>query len=508
LLQQTYRMPLGTRTVRAVFAVACVALVAMVAACTPGATAGSPGPAGSPSASATPRVATYDATVTVDASGPILGKTNNHYEGLSFESERLNTGWFDNVGNLSAMLRNLGTSVMRFGGNSVDTSYHGISAPALAGLARLSRASGWTVLYSEPLAHFNAAAVTRDSRAVSNALGGQLAGFACGNEPDLYHTNGLRPATYAESTYLGQVAQCFQAIRAGAPGAMLEGPDFSSAPGWLGPYAAAERGTIGWFGEHEYALGCQLEGDPPAQLADNLLSPALTEKENKFFDSVAAAARRAGAQAHLTETNSTCDGGADGMSNSYATALWVVQYLLNGAEHGIVGMNFHGGLTGGCQYFTPLCRVSGNEFGPMPIYYGMLFAHMFGNGRLLPVNTATGSPVGPTKGPAVGAAVGAAAPNLQAFALRPYSGGLRVLVENLSPYRAATSVNPGASATSASELVMSAPSLLATSGVRVQGAQVAANGTFSPGKATPVACHGGTCRVTIEPYSAVMLTVP
>ncbi|HEX6519230.1 MAG TPA: hypothetical protein VF070_04335 [Streptosporangiaceae bacterium] len=235
----------------------------------------------------------------------------------------------------------------------------------------------------------------------------------------------------------------------------------------------------------------------------------LTEKENAFFDSVATAARNAGAQPHLTKTNSTCDGGADGMSNSYATALWVVQYLLNGAEHGIVGMNFHGGLTGGCQYFTPLCRVSGNEFGLMPIYYGMLFAHMFGSGRLLPVNTATGSPVGPAKGSAAGAAVGGeAAANLQAFALRPYSGGLRVLVENLSPYRAATSVNPVASATSASELVMSAPSLLATYGVRIQDAQVAANGTFSPGLATPVACHGGTCRVTIEPYSAMMLTVP
>ena len=83
-----------------------------------------------------------------------------------------------------------------------------------------------------------------------------------------------------------------------------------------------------------------------------------------------------------------------------------------------------------------------------------------------------------------------------------------MLVENLSPYRAATSVHPGESATSASELVMSAPSPLATSGVRIQGAQVTANGTFSPGKATPVACHGGTCRVTIEPHSAVMLTLP
>lgn len=484
-------MPLGTRAVRTVLAGACGALVALAAACTSGATADTPGPAGTaPASAAAPdRVATYDATISVDTSGKVLGKTSDHLEGLSFEAGRLNTGWFDNVGDLAGILRNLGTPVMRFGGNSVDTSYHGIRPRALAGLARLARASGWTVLYSENLAHFNATAVTRDARAVSAALGPQLAGFSCGNEPDLFHSNGLRSPSYGEGLYLAQVTRCFRAIRAGAPGTMLEGPDFSSALGWLPRYAAAERGTIGWLGEHEYPLGCKLEGDPPAQLASDLLSPSLAARENAFFATVAAAARSAGAQARITETSSTCDGGADGMSNTFATALWVVQYLLNGAEHGIGGMNFHGGLTGGCQYFTPLCRVSDNEYAPMPIYYGMLFTHMLGSGRLLPVTKAAGS----------------RALNLAAFALRPDAGGLRVVVENLSPYRAATRVRAGGK--SASALAMTAPSLLATSGVRIQGGEVAADGTFSPGRPAPVACPAGVCRLTIAPYSAVLLTV-
>jgi hypothetical protein len=489
-------MLLGICAVRTVLAAACGLLVAATAACTPGA-ADSPATAGTApaSAAAPPRIATYGATVTVDTSGKVLGSTSDHFVGLSFESGRLNTGWFDNVGDLAAVLRNLGTPVMRFGGNSVDTAYKGISPSALAGLTRLASASGWTVLYSEPLAHFDAAAVTRDARAVSTALGGRLAGFACGNEPDLYHSNGLRPPSYSEGTYLTQAAQCFRAVRAGAPDAMLEGPDFSSALGWLPRYAAAERGTIGWLGEHEYPLGCQLEGDPPAQLAAELLSPSLAARENAFFGTVTAAARSAGAAAHITETSSTCDGGADGMSNTYATALWVVQYLLNGAEHGISGMNFHGGLTGGCQYFTPLCKTGENEYAPQPIYYGMLFAHMLGTGQLLPVTTAAGSP----------------ALNLAAFALRSSAGGLRVLVENLSPYRAATGVRAGGTPAtapgSATALTMNAPSLLATSGIRIQGAEVAADGTFKAGPPASVACPHGTCRLTLEPYSAVLLTL-
>jgi hypothetical protein len=166
-----------------------------------------------------------------------------------------------------------------------------------------------------------------------------------------------------------------------------------------------------------------------------------------------------------------------------------VQYLLNAAEHGIAGMNFHGGLTPGCQYFTPLCMTGPNEYAPMPIYYGMLFTHLLGDGQLLPATATADSP----------------ALNLAAFALRPYEGGLRVLVENLGPDRAATSVRAGG--TSATALTMTAPSLLATSGVRIQGAEVAANGTFTPGPPTPVACPAGTCRLTIQPYSAVLLTL-
>lgn len=485
-------MPLRTTAVRGLLALACGGLIAVTAACAPGtATDGRTDPARADAPATTaPPAPVYDATVTVNPSGNVIGKTNNSFEGLSFESGRLGTGWFDNVGNLAQLLRNLGTPVLRFGGNSVDTSYNGIKPATLAALARLGQATGGTVLFSEPLAHFNAGAVTKDARAVATALGPRLAGFACGNEPDLYRANGLRSPSYAEGTYLAQVNQCFRAIRAGAPGALLEGPDLSGSPDWLGPYAAAERGTIGWLGQHQYPLGCEIQGDPPGELADELLSPALAAKENKVFDAVTTAARSAGADARLTETSSACDGGGDGISNTFATALWVTDYLLNGAEHGIDGMNFHGGLAGGCQYFTPLCRVSGDEIAPEPIYYGMLFTHMFGNGRLVPA-TATGK----------------SALNLSAFALLPYSGGLRVLVENMDASRAATSVHVGTQATSASALTMTAPSVLATSGVRIQGAQVAANGTFTAGPPTPVACPGGTCRLTIQPYSAVMLTV-
>ena len=434
----------------------------------------------------------YQARVTVNTSGKVTGEISTRYIGLSFESGTLNSGKFDDVGDLAQLLRNLGHSVMRFGGNSVDTSFQGITPSALVGLARLVQASGWTVLYSENLGEFHAARVTADARAVSVALGSGLFGFACGNEPDVFGGNGIRPRSYTGSDYLSEAATCFAAIRAGAPNAALEGPDAAGAPYWLAEYAVKEGGTVSWFGQHYYPLGCGLHGKSPAQLAGTLLSPALTAKEIATFTRAAADAKTAGAQLRMTETNSACGGGARGLSDSYAAALWVVDYLLTGAEHGVHGMNFHGGLDTSCQGYTPLCQVGTNEYAAQPIYYGMLFTHLLGAGHLLPVTVSTSSPAG----------------NVTAFALKPLTGGgLRLMVENLSQYQADVALRVGGNPGTATVLQMTGPSLLATSGVEIQGARVGANGSFTPGKPNTVQCTSGSCPVTIAPYTAVLVTV-
>jgi len=329
----------------------------------------------------------FAATVTVDTSAASIGSTDDQYIGLSFESGTLNSGQFDDVGDLPQMLRNLGRSVIRFGGNSVDTSFTGITHSALAGLVRLAKATGWTVLYSENLGHYNASDVTRDARAVSAALGSQLAALACGNEPDLFPNVGLRPS-YTESEYISQAASCLGAIRAGAPSAAIEGPD-TSGMGWLPDYAAIEAAPLRWLGQHYYPMGCGLGGLSRAAFAQTMLSAAQTANEAAFFSAAAAAAAVAGAPLRMSETNSACHGGAIGVSDAYASALWVVDYLLTGVEHGVTGFNFHGGLSTVCDGYTPLCQVGANEYAAQPVYYGMLFTHLLGSGNLQPVTVTT-----------------------------------------------------------------------------------------------------------------------
>lgn len=437
--------------------------------------------------------ASYTATVTVNTTAKASGDLSAHYIGLSIESEALNTGKVTPAGDLARLLRDLGSSVLRFGGNSADTSFTGISPGGLRNLAALANASGWSVLYTENEGDYNAARVTADAGAVSAALGSRLFAFACGNEPDVYPHNGLRPRGYSVTDYLGQVASCFHAIRAAAPHAPLEGPDTAGNHNWFSTYAEREAGTVSWLGQHAYPMGCATPGDRPAALVATLLSPGLAASEAKTLAWYVAAAKAAGEPLLITETNSACGGGIVGLSDAYASALWAIDYLLIGAEHGVQGMYFHtGSLDSYCLGYAVLCQAGAGDYQAQPIYYGLLFAHLLGTGQFLPVSVS----VSPKSGG-----------NVAAFALKPPGGGLRLMLENLTPDQLDATLHVGDGYGSATVLNLTGPGPLATSGVEIQGASVAANGDFDPGSPDTVQCAPRGCPVTLAPYSAAMVSV-
>jgi len=437
-------------------------------------------------AAAASRGAASGSTVTVHLSGKGDGKLPARYLGLSFESgSSVNTGRFNTVGNLPRLLDNLGAGVLRFGGASVDRSYVGASRSALAGLARLVRATGWHVNYSVNLGHFNAGRVTKDARNVARALGRYLTAIACGNEPDDYAHHGLRSASYTETDYLKEARVCIDAVRTGAPTARIAGPDTFHVS-WLPSYAAADKGTISFLAEHYYPLN---DCNGPTGTAATLLSRAMAAKEASIIGEAAAAARIAGVPLLMTETNSAACGGISGVSNAFASALWAVDYVLTGAEHGAAGMDFHGYLTTRCSGYTPLCQTGTNRYKALPVYYGLLFTHLIGTGSLLRVDVRSAS-------------------DIAAHAVRTANGTVRVVIENLSGAAETISLHAGNVTGSATELHLTGPSLAATSGVRIQGAEVRPNGSFTPGVASRLTCHLGLCQVPVGAYTAVIVTLP
>jgi hypothetical protein len=434
----------------------------------------------------------YTTTITVDSAAKSYGGLGSGYIGLSIESDTLNSGKITSTSDLVRLLQNLGRSVLRFGGNSVDRSFNGISPAALHRLAALANASGWSVLYTENEGEYNAARVTTDASAVSAALGAKLFAFACGNEPDVYRHNGLRSHDYSVGAYLNQAADCLRDVKAAAPQAPLEGPDTAGNRDWFSTYARREAGTVSWLGQHYYPMGCTNSGDRPAALVTTLLSPGLAAKEAATLNWYVAAAKTAGVPLLITETNSACGGGIPGLSDAYASALWAVDYSLTGAEQGVRGMYFHtGGLDSSCAGYAVLCQTGTNSYRAQPIYYGLLFAHLLGTGQFLPVKVSMSSRAG----------------NLAAFALRSPTGGLRLMVENLSGDQADAMLHAGDESGSATVLSLTGPGPLATSGVQIQGASVAANGTFNPGTPNTVQGSPQGCPVTLAPYSAALITI-
>lgn len=434
----------------------------------------------------------YTATVTVDATAKANGDLSPQYIGLSIESSVLTSGKIPGTGDLAQFLQNLGRSVLRFGGNSADTSFTGTSLSELRGLVALANASGWSVLYTENLGKFDAARVTADASSVSSALGGKLFAFACGNEPDAYPHNGLRPHDYSVSDYLGQTAACIQAIQRAASYAPLEGPDTAGNREWFSAYATQEAGTIGWLGQHYYPMGCASPGERPANLLTALFSSSLAATEAKTLAWYVATARAAGKPLLITETNSACGGGIPGLSDAYASALWVIDYLLTGAEHGVSGMYFHTGqLDSDCVGYAVLCQTGANSYRAQPIYYGLLFTHLLGTGQFLPVKVATSPNVG----------------NVTAFAIKPPGEGLRLMLENLSKKQLDATLQVGGDFRSASVLSLTGSNPLATSGIQIEGAAVAANGTFAHNSPSIVHCAPEGCPLTLAPYSAALITV-
>jgi hypothetical protein len=197
--------------------------------------------------------------------------------------------------------------------------------------------------------------------------------------------------------------------------------------------------------------------------------------------SIAGMAPGAKAEFRMTECNSYYDGGAPGVSNTYASSLWVIDFLFTCAQNGAAGVNIHGG--GHYSAYMPIAD-NGSTVDPetnpgvRPLYYGMLLSAMVGQGDLyvcdLKLVPGNGSQV-----------------NATAWAVKT-SSGWNILINNkgaTASLQLEVTLPHGIKPKSAKliELTQStsggAPSLTATHGVYIQSSEVDSSGAFHPNAA-------------------------
>jgi hypothetical protein len=349
-----------------------------------------------------------------------LGKPTGHriaedFTGLSYESAQLSDPDFFAGSNrrLIELIAGLGQhGVLRIGGNTSEYCFwrqdphaHGTSAGSIQDAVGpdkgnkapprrviteqavrnlrefLDRLPGWSLIYGLNLGQGTPEVVAEEAAFVSRAMGAKLLAFQMANEPDLFSKNGLRPATYNADQFITEWRRFFEAVRKRVPDAPFAGPDTAFNNDWLVPFAKAFRNDVKFVSSHYYA-----EGPPsdPAMDIPRLLRPDL--KLEREFAGLEQVTNETGLRFRLAETNSCYGGGKEGVSDTFASALWGADYMFRIAQAGGIGVNFHGG---GFGWYTPIAGTRAKGFEARPLYYGMRLFREASGGELLDTTLST-----------------------------------------------------------------------------------------------------------------------
>ncbi|MBO0768694.1 MAG: hypothetical protein J2O48_08440, partial [Solirubrobacterales bacterium] len=356
-------------------------------------------------------------TLTPSTNGaPGTGLTGKN-QGFSVESADLANGSL-NAPLLTNWLRTLGPhGLIRVGGFSVDDiwpafgSAQNTPAPAQAvggtvnqadldSLKQLLDATGWKATVAVPLK----SVINTDSSsltvpfdqavayavAVKKTLGSHLQAVEVGNESNL--VTSLTP-----DQYHAWMVKYYDAINAADAGSHVQvvGPSATKTtstyvPGMVSALQADTsvnpREMMANFTSHNYeSARCGL--DAPGLLSANTYANRQSVLQNYV---AAVGGLNDGMPAVLNETNSEAQSGCAGVSNTYASALWSLDYQLQAAQDGVQSMNFHTstaqvcgnfqtsptGYTTSYRWYAAFCApdqsaLNADQLSAAPLYYGI-----------------------------------------------------------------------------------------------------------------------------------------
>jgi hypothetical protein len=432
------------------------------------------------------------AAAQITISAKRVGSIGSRFVGLSYEKSSLALPRFtvDNA-DLIGMFSELGESLLRIGGNSVDqTHWTAGGAGRIAGqiapsdvnaLAGFLEQTGWSCLYGVNLATSTPQSAAAEVAYAAQALGDALYGVEIGNECDLY--GGRYFQSWSLADFETQWTQFRAAIQQSAPGIRITGPaSAGDISGWTVPFGQHNAGDLGLLTQHYYRGNGKSASCTAAALVS--LDTSLIYDLNEL----AAGAASIGVPFRIAETNSYYNGGAAGVSDSYASALWVIDHLFNIALGGAAGANLHGG--GDSDGYTPIADNNGAVLEARPEYYGLLLFSLAGTGALL------------------GTSVAAGGLNVSAYTVQAADDTLNLVVVNKEasqPLR--LNVDCGNPVRAAQALVMSGAALNATGGITIQGAAVSVDGGFEPSAPYALPCTGSIVECYLGALEAVLIKI-
>ncbi len=395
------------------------------------------------------------------------------------------------------LVRNLGQrGVIRVGGNTSDFSSYDAAGAAKSlpkgtvvndanfrELRTFLDATGWKLIWGINLGGDRLDNAVAEARAIVETMGDRLLALEIGNEPDLFVQAGHRKEPYGYAEWLAEYRRYKTAIRAQLPRVPFAGPDLAGRGiDWMANFARDEGRDAVLLTAHHYIQG---QANPTSTLE-------LMLQEEKKFQPALAQFQAASQSAHLPwrmcETASYSGGGKEGVSNTFAASLWVLDYLFVLAGYGCAGVNMETGVNhlGWVSHYTPIGDDLAGHFNAAPEYYGLLAFAKAGFGERL------------------GVMLDAAGVNLTAYATER-NGETMVTAINKDLARAAAVEVSGIPFHRAEAWRLRAPSLSATSGVTFADATVGGDGVWSGGKTETVRISGANALLDVPAASGVVI---
>jgi hypothetical protein len=188
----------------------------------------------------------------------------------------------------------------------------------------------------------------------------------------------------------------------------------------------------------------------------------------------------------MTEGNSCYHGGKPMVSNTFASALWSADYMLQVAQAGYIGVNLHGGGNG---LYTPIAGDTPQGFVARPVFYGMLLAQRFAGSTFVEANLSGLSD----------------AENVTAFAAKSGSHGFKLAIFNKAAAPAKINVSGLPAVGKARAWWLKAPAIDSLDGVTFGGSHVETDGAFHPRAETQVSVRIGRASLDLPGYSAAYI---
>ena len=480
------------------------------------------------------RGAVADAPVTVTIGQRPVGAVPAGFLGFSFEFQAVRTYTGSDPAHINPVLvqliRNLTPGqapVLRIGGDSTDVSYvptRGVHPPSfvkypltpgwLATTSALQRALGARMIMGLNLAANEPALAAAEAHAFVQTFGRHaIDALEIGNEPNVYSKITVahivlgvplaaRPKTFGYPAFHAQ----FDAIAARTPPLALAGPALAvgptpgpgswvqSMPGFLHQDRRLTTMTI-----HRYPLrNCYVPPRSPQYPSiAHLLAPYSTTGLAGSLRRWIAIAHRAGRGLRLDELNSVACRGKPGVSDRFASALWVTDALFSLARAGLSGIDMHT-LPDSAYELFQFAQHDGRWSAQVrPVYYGLtLFAQAAPPGsRILALAQRGGGT------------------STSSWATRAPDGRVRLVLIDKDPGAGRTitvHLPAGTTATTATVERMTAPGVTAASGVTLGGVGYGpstTSGKLPVPRLQHVPVHAGKLTVTLGAASAALVTL-